>query len=327
MMINIRDKCTEWSTKTFSTALNELNITDKALLNQTKLCFQALNILDKNINGYASEGLPKTEEGNLGLKFTYSEVFHNLIDDNNFTPVTYLVTIISKFLDSSATIEKINGAVARGLRTLTSLLREPDFAYQIENKLRNYGFTVSTELNSRQDGGDHTDVLLLIDKKVYRIWLFQFSARGLPHDIERVSGKRGELPDGIHLLCPLHTEVALNYDSTRKKIEKLNIKIEKYQSDLVTCSTRAIKKRKNLEEKLKNSVESITVLNLLAKDEFEVCTKELDIVEGWFFYSNDHIDRISKFIINNPTIDDYSDVVQTLTSPERYLSEIQIFEK
>ena len=44
MMINIRDKCTEWSTKTFSTALNELNITDKALLNQTKLCFQALKI-------------------------------------------------------------------------------------------------------------------------------------------------------------------------------------------------------------------------------------------------------------------------------------------
>jgi len=327
MMINIRDKCKEWNTKTFREALNELNITDETLLNQTKLCFQSLRILDKNINGYASERLPKTEEGNLRLKFTYSEVFHDLIDDNNFTPVTYLVAIISKLLDSSTTIEKINGAVARGLRTLTSLLREPDFAYQIENKLRNYGFAVSTELNSRQDSGDHTDVLLMIDKKVYRIWLFQFSSRGLPHDIERVSGKRGELPDGIHLLCPLHTEVALKYDRTKKKIERLNNKIVKYKSDLVTCSTRAIKKKKNLEEKLNNSLKLINTLDVLMKNEFKVCTKELDIVEGWFFYSNDHIERISKFIINDPTIDAYSDVVQTLTTPERYLSEIQIFEK
>jgi len=326
-MINIRDKCTEWSSKTFGEELIELNIKDEILLEYAKKCFKDLDILDKNINGYASEGLPKTEEGNLGLKFTYSEVFHNLIDDNSFTPVTYLVAIISKFLLASATREKINGAVARGLRTLTSLLREPDFAYQIENQLRSYGFNVSTELNSRQDGGDHTDVLLHIDKRIYRIWLFQFSPRGLPHDIERVSGKRGELPNGIHLLCPLHTEVALKYDSTTKKIGKLNIKIQKYQSSLASCSARAIKKRANLEERLKKSVESINALNLIVKSEFEICTKELDIVDGWFFYSKDHIDRISNFIINNPTINVYSDVVQTLTAPERYLSEIQIFEK
>lgn len=326
-MINIRDKCREWSNKTFRQELESLNIKNKDLLNNATQCFIYLGILDKNINGYACEKLPKTEEGHTGLKVTYSEIFHNCIAEENFSPVTYILKIVQEFLKPNINKDKLNGAVARGLRTFTSLLREPDFAYNIEQYLRPLDSTITMELNPKQDGGDHTDILLRFMKNQYRLWLYQFSSRGLPHDIERVSGKRGELPSGTHILCPLHTEVALSYDSNKRKVDKLIEKIEKDKELLNNCSTKAIKKRDTLEKRIqKNSIQLDNVTMAKEKD-YILCSDELDIVEGWFFYSDKHLKRIADFIINKPSIDNYEHVKQILSAPEKYLSEVRIFNK
>lgn len=326
-MINIRDKCKEWANKTFREELESLNIKNKELLNTTIECFMYLGILDKKITGYACEKLPKTEEGHTGLKVTYSELFHNSIIEENFSPVTYILKIVQEFLKPNINKDKLNGATARGIRTLTSLLREPDFAYNIEQHLKPFDSDVNTELNAKQDGGDHTDILLSFMGNEYRLWLFQLSSRGLPHDIERVSGKRGELPTGTHILCPLHTEVAISYDSNKRKVDKLTEKIEKDKQLLNICSAKAIKKRSDLEKRIEKNSLLLNNTIVAKENDYLVCSNELDIVEGWFFYSDKHLKRISDFIINKPSIDTYQHVKQILSAPEKYLSEVRIFNK
>lgn len=326
-MINVRDSCKNWANKTFREELESLNVKNKKLLSTTTICFSTLGILDKCINGYACESLPKTEEGHTGIKITYSELFHKSIVAPNFSPVTYLLKIVEAFLNQSTNIDKLNGSIARGLRTLTSLLREPDFAYNIEQYLKIYDLNTVSELNSNQDRGDHTDVLLDFKNDQYRIWLFQFSPRGLPHDIERVTGKRGELPSGMHILCPLHTELALNYDSNRIKANKLAERIEADIEALTNCSVKAIKRHNELEKRITKNTILLNSTILARNKDFEVCSNELDIVDGWFFYSDKHIKRIADLIISHTTIEDYDYVYQILIAPERYLSEVRIFKK
>lgn len=326
-MDNFRISCFNWSKKTFKEELLELNILDKKLLNVTMKCFSELNIIDKKINGYACEKLAKTEEGHTGIKITYSEIFHKTIEEGNFTPVRYLLKLIDTFLKQEAPLEKLNGFIARGLRTLTSFLREPDFAYNIEVYLKHFDSNTTTDLNSQQDSGDHTDILLLFKNEYYRIWLFQFSSRGLPHDIERITGKRGELPTGTHVLCPLQTELALEYDYFRKKIEKYKDRISKDEDALQMCSSRAIKKRLSLEERINKYKDLLHNCEAQSKVVYERCKEELDIIEGWFFYSQKHVERIASTIINSKKYDSYAYVKDLLNGPERYLSKTQIFTK
>jgi|BioPla2DNA2_1021312.scaffolds.fasta_scaffold15390_5 hypothetical protein len=326
-MFNIREKCTYWSAKTFKEELDSLNISNKLLYDTTLNCFNSLEISNKKINGYSCEKLPKTQEGHTGVKVTYSELFHRAVAEDNFSPVSYLVKLVEEFLNTNGKTDKLLGAMARGLRTFASLLREPDFAYQVEQYLKKYDVNVKTDLNSKQDGGDHTDVLLYFKGNQYRLWLFQFSPRGLPHDIERISGKRGELPPGIHILCPLHTEVALDYDKNRKKADKLLEKINRDKALLLNCSAKAVKKRSQLEQKIQEN-SSLFQNTIVARDAaYLVSSKELDILEGWFLYSDEHIKRIGNFIINKPSIDTYENVKEILTGPEKYLSEVRIFNK
>ena len=58
--------------------------------------------------------------------------------------------------------------------------------------------------------------------------------RGLPHDIERISGKRGELPWNPYTL-PFTYKVALDYDKT-EKADKLLEKINRDKALLLNCS-------------------------------------------------------------------------------------------
>lgn len=326
-MTDFRSSCIDWSKNTFKEELLELNILDKKLLNVTMKCFSELDIINKKVNGYACEKLTKTEEGYTGVKITYSEIFHKTIEEGNFTPVRYLLKLIDTFLKQEAPLEKLNGFIARGLRTLTSFLREPDFAHNIETYLKHFDPNITTSLNSKQDSGDHTDVLLFFKGEYYRIWLFQFSSRGLPHDIERITGKRGELPTGTHVLCPLQTELALEYDHFRKKIKKCKERISKDENALLMCSNRAIKKRLFLEERINKYKKLLHNYEVNSEDINENCKEELDIIEGWFFYSQKHVERIANIIINPKTCASYDYVKNLLTGPERYLSETQIFTK
>lgn len=324
--MEIRTLCESWSKKTYQDGLKEMNICDD-LLTQATALFQQLNILTIPMDGYSCEKLPKTEEARSGIQKTYSEIFHNEVERGYFSPASYLVQIIIEGNRCNSDDGKLVGAMARGLRTLTSLLREPDFAGSLKQVLSEYDPNVTTNLNSKQDSTDHTDVLLNYKGAEFRIWLYQFSARGLPHDIERLTGKRGELPNGIHLVCPLHTEVAIDYDSMRKKSIRLQSKLSDYQMRYQDCSPKAKKRKEGLAIQIDKITDELNGLLPKMDSEYKATVQELDVEYGWFFYSLPHIKRIAAYINSDPGKMQYSDVLELLTAPERFVGAINIFEK
>ena len=326
-MSNIRELCKIWSEKTYKDGIEYLYEQDPELFSLAERIFSKLQILNIPMDGYSCEHLPKTEESRTGIKKTYSEIFHEEIEKINFSPATYLVKLLCECKKTTNDEAQITGALARGLRTLTSLLREPDFAFMIKENLISKDAAVETSLNAKQDSGDHTDVLLQYKNKEFRIWLYQFSSRGLPHDIERLTGKRGELPQGNHLICPLKTEVAIEYDKLRKKKLRLQKRLKQYKKDLSECSAKAIKKRDGIKSNIEKSEEEIKKLLPELKRYKRVSDNELDIVYGWYFYSESHIKRIIKYIDSDCKPIQYQKMVKILSAPEKFISEIHMIEK
>jgi len=290
-------------------------------------CFNKLELTDKPVNGYSVEKLPKTEEGALGVRIKYTDVFHFLLTKNVFDPTNYLIELTKQYFEKNGDDEKLYGFIARGLRSLASFLREPDFAEILLNNLAVYDKNTSVDLCPFEDAGNHTDILLTYKNVQYRIWLFQFSERGLPHDIERVSGKRGELPSGIHLLCPLHTQQATHFDKFSNRISRLKGRISKYKEKLLGCSDRAIAGKKKLSAQITTCEYELKTI----QKEIDVVSKsmseELDIIEGWYFYSIPHIKRISKLIQTPPKPYQYEEVVKIMLAPETFLSNVRFLEK
>ena len=325
-MAGFRRYCSRWALLTYSQTLNKASV-NVELKKAVRKCLVDLKMADLKVNGYSCEGLPKTDEGALGVKINYTDVFHNLVRRDRFSPVNYVIELIRIFREKQYSSAKLNGFIARSMRTLTSLLREPDFAELLETSLYPHDRKVIINLNPVQDAGDHTDVLLTFRRKTYRIWLFQFSDRGLPHDIERVSGKRGDLPNGIHVLCPLHTEVAIKTKKLTKRVDRLKSMKERCIEKLNECSDRAIMRRTALKRRIDILIGQITETSEDLSEAKVIADNELDVVDGWFFYSTSHVRRVIDSIRRNTKPLNYERVKSMLLAPERFLSEIKIFEK
>lgn len=325
--MDIRGKIQFWDTLTYEQMLDALETVNQPVKNITKTVLEKLGILTRKVNGYTCENLPKTEESRLPISKTYSEMFHEEMEQENGSPLGYICRITTECINHSIDTEKIVGAVARGLRTLSSFLREPDFAVQLKDELVTFDSDVSTNLNAKQDSSDHTDVLLNFNNFDYRIWLYQFSARGLPHDIERMTGKRGELPTGIHVICPLHTEVAIEYEQLSNRICLLQERIEKTNQLLSTCSDRAIKRKQSLLERLDNYQSELRVNGQDLAIVSRKTKQELDIICGWYLYSADYIHKVAEYIVNLNQPTKYEDVLSILSGPEKFIGQINSFSK
>lgn len=325
-MKDIRTLCEEWSKQTYRDGLNEIVIKDAELYKQAISIFTELKIIDIPMNGFSCENLPKTHEQGTVIKKTYSEIFHEEFKKKTFTPASYMLQLLIESNKSTTENNKIIGSLARGLRTLTSLLREPDFAYGLQCKLMTFDSDVKTYLNSKQDSSDHTDVLLNYMKNEYRICLYQFSARGLAHDIERLTGKRGELPIGTHIICPLRTEVAIKYGALCKRLSKYKVRLSSHEKKLSECSERAIKTRENIKSQIQKITSKISDLEKQVAIEEKNCLQELDVVYGWFFYSEHYLNRTVDYI-NSLSPMKYQDVVNILSAPERFVGNLQSFTK
>jgi len=323
----IRNSCLEWATKTYREEVLATSEISKDLVEYVIHLFEALNIADVPMNGNSCEGLPKTDEQRVGLRRTYSDIFHSESEKTNFSPASYLIEIAKECRLSNISEPRTIGALARGLRTFTSLLREPDFAEQITEVLTPQDSKVNASLNAKQDSSDHTDVLLTFNGTQFRIWLYQFSSRGLPHDIERLSGKRGKLPNGIHVICPLKTELAMDLTKFTKSLVINKQKLSKTESDLQSCSEKAKSKKATLEERLKTTKAKVEELQNKVNAISSTVAEELDVIEGWFFYSRPHVNRIVNSILQTTTPQDYKLVYDMLTAPEKFVGTINIFSK
>lgn len=158
----------------------------------------------RKMDGNSVEGLKLFEDAEEYEGIRFSEIVNQIKDDEKFTPVKYMAQIDKLCDDKGLTDEMTIGLLARGLRILPSFLREIDMEEQIKNVLEERELNSKIIRNPEMDVAQHTDILVSIGNKEYRIWLFQNSNRGICNTERRLRGERGEVPYGIHILCPMN---------------------------------------------------------------------------------------------------------------------------
>jgi hypothetical protein len=335
-MARIRELTKTWAKSTWKEQLLETRTT--ANVNKKLLgVLGTLYLLDRKVTGESVTKLPRTAEGKFpkGLDISYSKAFALAYSENpKKLPILFLKILATKFDFNKYSDEKFTGLVARGLRTFPSLLRDRDFGENLESLFLAQGFSedqFEVVVDPEEDIPQHTDVLLRLRGNKYRIWLFQFSFAGLPHDIERLLGRRGELPTGIHILCPLKANLALEEEQLTKRKSWLEKRLNSKKKRLNTYKNK----------KCKGALECLRSSELLLKDIRETETKlkevsslaehEICSLEGWYFYSDSKVKSVFQKIIDiskdKKKPDSYLEVCKTLVGPEKYLGEIRSFEK
>jgi hypothetical protein len=323
---SIKLLCKNWAKYTFESLLKEnyyngdFNSRDYT---KYRKVLKSLELLEKKVDGFSSENLPRTQEQRVG-GVSFTGVFHSVLKKNNFSLVSYICALI----DASEAQDKgkIEGIVARGIRTFTSFIREPQFASGLKKYLKPYhkiANKFSIKLGPKQDAGDHTDVRLVFNNKIYLFWLYQFSKAGLPHDMERVSGMRREIPDGNHVLCPLPTEYASDYIKIKSQLSTLKEKIKTNKKKLRNLSPRAVKGRANLNSQIDKQENDLKLKTLTYNQVKLICDNKIEIVEGWFLYSQKYIEEIAKTVkLKSISYDKYSIIQKRLLFPAQYLGQL-----
>ena len=152
------------------------------------------------MNGYSVEGIPVKYEG--ALKFlSYSAIFYGGLEKGYLTPASYIMNIIRDCNYQKVTDQNlITGIVGRGLRSFPAFIREMDLASKLLETLKG---AECYRGNPQDDIVGHTDVFLNYNNEKYRLWSYQnTSERALTNTVSKIRGQRGQLPDGIYILCP-----------------------------------------------------------------------------------------------------------------------------
>lgn len=164
------------------------------------LCIEVIqrqNLADKFMDGNSVQNIPIIKEDKTRVIFT--DIFWKLAG-SYITPVYYIASIVNECVKSGVqSKDEITGTVGRGLRAFPSFLREMDLTYKISNRIQGADILNGPE----QDVREHTDILIQKDGINYRLWSYQNFERGLTNTAQRFYGKRGAVPEGIHVLCPI----------------------------------------------------------------------------------------------------------------------------
>lgn len=161
---------------------------------------ERLEISNRYMNGDSVTNLLRNDdaEGNNPAVPLYTEVFNQWLNANYISPLTYIYQICANIPDDISE-ELACGIIARGLRSFASFFRELELTKQIEARIP--GCTVHAR-NTEIDILQHTDILLEYNSILYRLWSYQSSGKGIKNTSERFAGMRGEIPSGIHIMCP-----------------------------------------------------------------------------------------------------------------------------
>ena len=334
-MNKYRLKVGNWATHTFLDEYQNLPPTDNtAALSKTKeILFgkNYMNLQNQVVSGWSIEGLPKSEE-NGSYKVSFSGIFHQALNDNNFGPVLYIYSLIVEILKDNpdAEIAKIYGFVARSLRTFASLLREQSLLEQLEYLFKSEGHQVIFKMSPKQDSQEKTDILIEFNGSTYRLWTYQHSSRGLPHNIERISGKRGALPPGIHVLCPLISEAVEELGPIQKKIltQRKKIMANKEKLTLISASTTKANQKKmgNITDSSKKCEDKIRELEADFEKIKKTAYEYIEEVNGYYFFSDACARNIYAQVIKPSAILPYKDVVNILDAPQILLSKNTVFQ-
>jgi len=327
----IRNLTNVWAKTTYSKMLSVTRMQNR-LKEKLKQILLDLGIFNHRIVGESITGLEKTSEVGLRSGISYAQAFDLAFNENpKKLPIIYLKQIVVN--SEGYNRNKLRGIIARGLRTLPSLLRDRDFAEKLKEMIPqffpNTKFDIS--LNPGIDTKEHTDVFLKLRGEIYRIWLYQFTRRGLPHDTERILGKRGELPDGFHILCPIVTEVIMEKEKLMRRKNLLESRIDRYRKKYENYRNKESKGAKKCLKKIEEYKDDLKDVNLKLRRITPLADSEAISLNGWYFYSDKKIENLLTelymVMIGKNAPDPYSKVYRILSGPEKYLSSIRIFVK
>lgn len=165
-----------------------------------KLCAEVIqrqNLADKFMDGNSIQNIPIITEDRTRVIFT--DIFWKLVG-SYITPAYYIASIVNECVKSGIqSKDVITGTVGRGLRAFPSFLREMDLTYKISGHIQGADIVNGPQ----QDVREHTDILIQCQGVSYRLWSYQNFDRGLTNTAQRFYGKRGAIPKGIHVLCPI----------------------------------------------------------------------------------------------------------------------------
>jgi len=332
-MATIRELTDVWAETTWKKQLVEVKASSVAKSNLRK-ALARFGLLKQPITGESVTNLPRTEEGQFpkGLGISYTKAFDSAYSKNpKRLPIVYLLNLVESFDFKNYSEEQFRGLLARGLRTFPSLLRDRDFAENLNlllqaNGSAKKGWTAGVAPD--EDVAQHTDVLLKYNGAVFRIWLYQFSFVGLPHDIERILGRRGELPPGNHILCPLDTNLARRLETLEKRVVRFKSRLKDKQAKFERFSN---KKCKGALECVKGSEQLEKEIAAAEHEINNIQNKEIIIQNGWYFFAESKVASVLKIaheVSDSKTKpDDYGIVCKTLLGPEEYLGKVQVFSK
>jgi|GEM_PF-2024293 len=334
-MNKYRLKVGSWATHTFFDEYQNLPSTDNpAALSKTKeILFgrNYMNLQNQVVSGWSTEGLPKSEE--IGsYKVSFSGIFHQVLNDNSFGPVLYIYNLIAEILKDNpdAEIAKIYGFVARSLRTFASLLREQSLLEQLEYLFKLDGLQATFKMSPKQDSQEKTDILIEFNGITYRLWTYQHSSRGLPHNIERISGKRGALPPGIHILCPLISEAVEELGPIQKKISTQKKKIVANEEKLSLMSAPKTKTDQKKMVTIADSTKKCEVKIKELESDFKTIKKTASVyieeINGYYFFSDGCARNVYAQVVKPSAILPYKDVVDILDAPQILLSKNMVFQ-
>ena len=226
MSCRTKDIVRTWSDMTFQCAFErshaQFGQSVVSAVNKILSEKQFFNIANRKIEGWAFENLPKTEERG-GFQIRYSDAYHGISNEPCFDPVLYMLVLTErvrqKYPEGLKNVAKLAGFLGRSMRTFQSLLRETPFGEELKQDLETHDHVLIHQ-SGNEDAVEHTDIKITFRAQTYRVWIYQLTTNGLPHDIDRVAGRRGELPKGIHILCPLKSEPAETGSNSRPNKQK-----------------------------------------------------------------------------------------------------------
>ncbi len=328
-MLDIDLKTEEWA-KTF---YKEINLDDISIKPSYKdlvwETFSEMGILNKYMTGDSVESLPRNSESeNLnGPKF--SDAFHFLNNQMIVSPGLYLAYILNEYMDKNLDKKLLTGYLSRALRSFASFMREPDLAYKLKTCLKKDCDNVTVNMDPKQDIKGHVDILVSYKSRIFNIWSYQATRRGLPNTIDRLSGNRGEICDGINILCPLKTEDAQNLVKKKNSILKKRKQIKNWENELLSSPTpsREIKLRELLEKNNKILIEMKEQLNSLYND----LSEEVIIKNNWFLHAENYVNSVKnmmdKYLQEESQYIEYDELKRIIQGPEVFVKNINIFSK
>jgi hypothetical protein len=322
--------CRKWAATSFKEAFKKHACKyPKKVRNTMQKLLRAefVALANKPMTGWSFEDLPRTQEG-ATYKIRFSDAYDCIVKQKESDPMLYMLELIKRVLVKYPTkpdSQKISGYLARALRSFTSFIRESTFEHDIRPILEEVDKRTVITSGPDIDAKDHTDIHVVFRKCTYRLWIYQYSNNGIPHDMERVAGLRGVLPPGRHILCPLKSEPARHLGKIKKQILKNQQRNIKLNQDLTRAKNGTKKRQKLLEQLQKN--ENAAQLKTREQTDIEQSIKDnLEEVCGFFFYSGAFIRSVTSAIILNTKPIPYEEVRRIMIAPRELLGLLTSFE-